>query len=128
MKAFILLSLVFSFWFGGVGRAVKPDDILLAIQSGDASRISNFFDSRVDISLPDGLSSFSKAQAHMVMKNFFSKNGGVKSFELKSRSIQKNQQSIVGILQTNKSRYRATFFMVGVGGDIILKEIRFQPE
>jgi len=47
------------------------DDITGAMRSGNINKLSRYLDSRVDISLPEKSDTYSKSQAEMVLKNFF---------------------------------------------------------
>ena len=51
----------------------EMDSVVIALKSGNANLLSRFFDNRVDISLPDKSDNYSRSQAEMVMKDFFSK-------------------------------------------------------
>jgi hypothetical protein len=47
------------------------DEVLAALRSGNATQLAKYFDSRVDISLPNRSDNFSKNQAEMILKDFF---------------------------------------------------------
>ena len=88
MKAFftiILLSVGFLFSGFRPADRVEMDSVVIALKSGNATLLSRFFDSRVDIILPEKSDNYSRSQAEMILKDFFSNNGGVKSFEVKHR-------------------------------------------
>ena len=50
------------------------DNIGNAIKSGSSKEVAKFFDSSVEITIQDKESVYSKVQAEMVLKDFFSKN------------------------------------------------------
>ena len=131
MKAiftFILLStgLIFS-GFTPKNNA-EVDSVVVALKSGNANQLSRFFDSRVDITLPEKADNYSRSQAEMILKDFFNNNGGVKAFELKQRGENNGANYVIGLLTTNNGRYRTTLFMKVKGEKQLLQEMRFQQE
>lgn len=101
------------------------DDVVAAIRAGDASGLARYFDERVDISLPDKSDTYSKTQAEMIMRDFFS-NKGVVSFEVKHKGEQGGAQFCVGELKTKQGSFRTHLFMRQRGDRQLLQEIRFQ--
>lgn len=49
---------------------IQKDEIVDALKSGDAEKLSRHFDQTVDISMPGKSNSYSKGQAEMVLKIF----------------------------------------------------------
>src|ERR1700735_5484276 len=60
------------------------DDITVAIRLGNAGELSRYLDSRVDISLPEKSDTYSKIQAEMIIRDFFTTNG-VQNFLIKHK-------------------------------------------
>ncbi|GAB2679939.1 hypothetical protein GCM10027036_37660 [Flavihumibacter cheonanensis] len=129
MKAFytiILLStmiLVSAFKTGA-----ELDSVLGALKTGDATQLSRYFDSRVDITLPEKSDNYSRSQAVMVIKDFFISTGGVKTFELKHHGENNGSNFLIGVLQTNNGSYRTTLFLKQKGEKAYLQEMRFMEE
>ncbi|MEO6288910.1 MAG: DUF4783 domain-containing protein, partial [Ginsengibacter sp.] len=48
---------------------LEMDDVVIALKSGNASQLSKYFDSRVDIGLPDKSDNYSRVQGEMVIKD-----------------------------------------------------------
>lgn len=102
------------------------DEVIGALRSGNASQLSNYFDENVGLTLPDKSDSYSKAQAQLIVKDFFN-NNGVKGFELKHKGDGTGgSQYCVGTLQTSAGNYRTNVFMKMKNGKEVVKEIRFQ--
>lgn len=102
------------------------DDVINALRIGDASNLSRYIDESVDISLPDKSDNYSKAQAVVILKDFFA-NNGVKNFELKHKGDQGGREFCIGTLQTRSGNYRTTVFMKLKSSKQVVSEIRFQP-
>lgn len=101
------------------------DGVIGALRSGNSSELSKYFDDNVELTLPDKSDSYSKAQAQLIVKDFFG-NNGVKGFELKHKGDSPGGHFCIGTLQTNAGNYRTNVFMKVKNGKEVLKEIRFQ--
>lgn len=105
------------------------DDITGAIRVGNAGELSRYLDNRVDISLPDKSDTYSKIQAEMIIRDFFSTNGGVQNFLVKHKGTNgSGSEFCVGILQTHNGDYRTTLFIKQKGDRQLLQELRFQAQ
>jgi hypothetical protein len=101
------------------------DQVINALRSGDASELAKYFDDNVELALPEKSDNYSKAQALLILKDFFS-NNGVKSFEVKHKGEQAGGYFCIGTLQTKAGNYRTTVFMKTKSGRQLVKDIRFQ--
>lgn len=108
------------------GRGVDGlDDVAVAIRSGNAGQLSRYLDNRVDISLPEKSDTYSKSQAEMIIRDFFTTNG-VQNFQVKHTGENGGSQYCIGILQTRNGDFRTTLFMKQRGAQQLLQELRFQ--
>ena len=104
------------------------DDITYAIRVGNVGELSRYLDSRVDISLPDKSDTYSKIQAEIIIRDFFSTNG-VQNFTIKHKANNGGgSEFCVGVLQTRNGDYRTTLFVKQKGDQQLLQEIRFQKQ
>lgn len=103
---------------------VGIDEVIGAIKSGNAGELSRFIDDNVEITLPNKSDNYSKAQATVILKDFF-KNNGVKNFEVKHKGDGQSGQFCVGTLVTSSGNYRTTVFMRMKANKQIVKELRF---
>ena len=104
---------------------VEMDDVVIALKSGNASQLSRYFDTRIDLSLPDKSDNYSRTQAEMIIKEFFSSTG-VRNFELKHKSEKTGSNYCVGTLQTKIGNFRTTLFMKQKGDRHYLQDLSFQ--
>ncbi len=126
MKRTLLLLPVFliaisTFSQGGI------DDVISAMKSGNASGVTKYFDSYVDITIDDKGSNYSRSQGELILKDFFS-NNGVRSFELKHKGNNDNGDYCIGTLQTKNGNYRATVYMRLKGNKLVIQDIRIKQE
>jgi hypothetical protein len=101
------------------------DAVIGALRSGNATELANYFGENVELTLPDQSDSYSKAQAALILKDFFN-NNGVKTFEVKHKGDQSGGQFCIGTLQTRAGNFRTTVFMKNKNNRELVKEIRFQ--
>jgi hypothetical protein len=105
--------------------SIEIDDVVIALNSGNASRLSRYFDNRVDIALPEGTENYSRTQAEMVMRDFFS-NNGVRNFKVKYKSDKTGTNYCVGTLQTKSGNYRTTLLLRQKGERQYVQDLSFQ--
>jgi Domain of unknown function (DUF4783) len=113
----LFASALFSF-------ASSIDEVVSAIKVGDASRISRYFDNMVEISINDKSHGYSKSQAEMVLRDFFS-NKGVKTFKVAHRGNTNDSEYCVGSLATESGEYRTTIFMKVKGDKKLINSLEF---
>lgn len=101
------------------------DDITTAIRLGNAGELSRYLDNRVDIYLPEKNDSYSKIQAEMIIRDFFSTNG-VRNFVVRKMGFSGGSEYCVGVLQTKNGDYRTTLFTHQKGDRQLVQELRFQ--
>lgn len=101
------------------------DEVIGALRSGNSSELSKYFDDNVELTLPEKSDSYSKAQAQLIVKDFFN-NNNVKGFDLKHKGDSPGGHFCIGTLQTNAGNFRTNVFMKGRNGKEVIKEIRFQ--
>src|ERR1051326_1612265 len=86
MKAIItsFLVVVSVVALSSFGQQNSIEEVIGALRSGNAVELSKYFDDNVEVTLPVKSDSYSKAQAQVILKDFFS-NNDVKGFELKHK-------------------------------------------
>jgi len=124
MKHFFTLSLLVVLCSSFV-KFVGIDDVIAAMKTGNSAAVARFFDKSVEISMPDKSNSYSKSQAELVLKDFFTSNP-VKSFEIIHKGENAGSQYCIGTLQTKNGTYRTTIFMKQKDNSQVLQELRFE--
>jgi hypothetical protein len=127
MKAiFTSLLVAFAIVLSSFGQPNSIDEVIGALRSGNATELSRYFDDNVEVTLPVKSDSYSKAQAQMILKDFFA-NNDVRGFELKHKGDSPGGHYCIGTLQTKSGNFRAHVFMKSKGDKELVKELRFQP-
>ena len=101
------------------------DGVIGALRSGNSTELSKYFDDNVELTLPDKSDNYSKAQAQLIVRDFFN-NNGIKGFDLKHKGDSPGGHFCIGTLQTNNGNFRTNVFMKAKNGNEVIKEIRFQ--
>lgn len=114
LAAFSVMS-----WQGGI------DEVISALRAGSASEVSKYLDDNIDLTVPDKSDNYSKAQAQLIIKDFFS-NNAVKGFDLKHKGDSKDGHYAIGTLQTSSGNFRTNVFTKVKKGKEVIREIRFQ--
>ena len=104
---------------------MEIEDIVSALKTGNASQLSRYFDIRVDITLPDKSDNYSRTQAEMIIRDFFSYNN-VRNFEIKYKGENNGSKYCIGTLKTRNGDYRTKLFMKQKESKQVLQEIAFQ--
>jgi hypothetical protein len=125
MNRFFTLFLPCFLILSSFAISTSIDEVVVAMKTGNASQLSRFFDNSVEVSMPDKSNSYSKSQAEMVLKDFFS-NNNVTGFDIIHKGENAGSQYCIGTLQTNNGAYRTTIFMKQKGGAQVLQELRFE--
>lgn len=100
------------------------DGVIGALKNGSANDLSRYFDDNVELTLPDKSDTYSKAQAQLIVKDFFT-NNKVKSFDVKHKGDQNGGEYCIGTLSTAQGNFRTTVFAKNKGGKQLVNEVRF---
>lgn len=116
---------LFAAFFSLSSFEATVEEILGAFRKGDAMKISRHFDSLVEITLRDKSNSYSRTQAEVVLKDFFTTNT-VRSFTIIHRVNSNNGEYCVGTLNTQLGEYRTTILFKNRGDRKLVQELRFE--
>ena len=105
------------------------DEVATAIRSGDSKQLATYFGSSVDLTVINQEDVYSKAQAELIVKDFFARNPP-KSFTLlhKGSSKEGTVYGIGNMLSTNGKNFRTSFFLKMSSGRQLIQELRFETE
>lgn len=123
-----LVSLVALSSFGMLLPGGDLDTIALYIQTGKAKELAQHFDASVEIAILEKEETYSKAQAEMVLRDFFAKNRPASFKLIHNGSTSQYGVYGIGTLITDKGAYRTTIYMKKKGENLFIQEIRFEKE
>lgn len=124
----ILLSFILFFAFTSLSATDISEEIAAAIRSGNSKNISKYFIDNVDLKVVEQEDVYSRQQAEMILKDFFTKNP-VKSFSIIHKSAPKNgSQYIIGSLETSSGKFRVYFLIKSSGNETLIQQFRIETE
>lgn len=128
MKLLKLFLLVISIQ-GVVVAADLYDELADAIRSGDSHKIASYFDSKIELALSNQEDVYSKAQAELLVKDFFVKNPP-KSFSLvhKGSSKEGTLFAVGTLASSNGKTFRVSFVLKTIEGRNTIQELRFENQ
>ena len=103
------------------------DDVAAAVKTGNASNVAKFFSANVDLKILENEDVYSKAQAELILKDFFAKNP-VKSFIVIHKGTSKNgDQFTIGTYETvAEKKFKTSFFFKKEGSNLTIHQLRFE--
>lgn len=103
------------------------DDIANALRSADARQIAGYFGPTVELSVPGQEDVYSKAQAELILRDFFSKNTP-RSFTIVHKGAAKeNTLYAIGKMVSAKGKdFRVSFYVKSTGGKNTIQELRIE--
>jgi len=104
------------------------NNIAAAINSGDAKKLATYFNSSIDLTVPSSDGVYSKSQAEMIVKNFFTQYPPV-SFKINQQGTSnEGSQFSIGTLVTKTTKFRTYFLIKKVNGVPLIHQLQFEAE
>jgi len=104
------------------------NEIAAAISDANAGTLAKYFNETVDITLPDNEGTYSKSQAELIMKDFFSKNPP-DTFEIKHQgSSNKGSIYAIGTYSTANVSYRNYMLLKKISEDLKITQFRLEED
>jgi hypothetical protein len=99
------------------------EDVSNGVRSGNVSLIAPYFDNVVPITLANTLSTYSRSQAEMVLKDFFTRNVP-KEFMVVNSGNANNARFVIGELMTTTGKYSVYILLKEKDHVFYLQELR----
>ncbi len=108
-------------------QAQIPDEIIQSIKSGNAKALSGFFNQNVELVIPEGDNVYSKAQAQLIVNDFFS-NHSPQNFAIIHQGGKEGAQYVIGNLGTKKGSFRVYFLLKKSDGKDYIHQLRIEKQ
>lgn len=132
MKRTLPILVIFCFLhiYTGFAQQVNINDgIISAIKAGNSKELAKFFNSNIELIILDKEGVYSKSQAELILKDFFSKNVPTQDRFLKLHEGGKDASKyVIGTLITTKGRYRVYYLMKSLNNDLSIHNFRIEDE
>jgi len=106
-----------------------PDEIYTAIKAGNSKVLAKYFNANVELVIIDKEGVYSKTQAELILRDFFSKNipsNLVKRHE--GKSGKEASKYVICTLTTSKGQYRVYFVMKNSNGEFTIHQFRIEND
>lgn len=104
-----------------------PGGISIAIKAGNASELSQFMNSTIELLLLDKEDFYKKNVAEAILKDFFQEYQ-TKDFTIRHQGAKNDAQYAIGNLRTEKGDFRVYFLLKKVNRDLLIHQIRIEPD
>ncbi len=98
-----------------------------SLESGNLKKLSSIFYNSVDITFSSKAKTYSKSQALIIIKKFFSKHEP-KSFKIRQKGKSSSNSTLfaIGKLVSSNGTYQVYMFFVPSKDTYLLRELRFE--
>ncbi len=103
-------------------------DIANAIKNGNSADVAKYFNTTVDLSIPDNEGAYSKTQAELILKDFFTKNPPTSFTVNHNGSSNDNSLYAIGTYTAKSGSYRTYFLLKKSGTDYLIEKLEFESE
>jgi hypothetical protein len=104
------------------------NDISDAIGKMDAKKLSDYFSSTIDLEMNEINGSYSKAQAEVILSDFF-KNNPVLSFTVNHKGDSDDgSKYFIGTYKTNARNYRIYGLLKKESDKLVIRQLQFDLE
>jgi len=104
-----------------------PAGISIAIKSGNATELSKYMNSTVELLLLEKEDFYKKAVAETILKDFFNAYH-TKDFVIRHQGARNDAQYAIGNLETDKGSFRVYILLKKVDQDLLIHIIRIEPD
>jgi len=104
-----------------------PSGISLAIKAGNATELSKYMNSTVELLLLDKEDFYKKVVAETILKDFFNEYH-TKDFVIRHQGARNDAQYAIGNLVTEKGNFRVYFLLKKVGQELLIHQIRIESD
>ncbi|GAF01500.1 DUF4783 domain-containing protein [Saccharicrinis fermentans] len=109
------------------GHAQFPSAIVQATNAADADELSKYFNSKIELVLPEKTGVCSDAQAKLVLNEFFKKNP-VTSFRVIHQGIRESSSFAIGKYQSGSTNYRFYFLTKNKDSKTYIHQLRIERQ
>lgn len=123
----ILVLILFGF-FAANATYSQNSVITNALNTGNIASISAYIDVHVSITILDNENTYTKQQAEIILKDFFTKHPSKSYATVHEGTSPEGSKFTVGNLVTSTGNFRTFFLIKQKGNSFIIQEIRFEAQ
>ncbi len=122
-----IIIFILSFGFVNESFSQLPDSIIKATQKANAQELSQYFNGKIELVLPQKSGVFSESQAKLVLEDFF-KHNPIKSFRIIHQGKRENSAFAIGKYQSTNNVYRFYFLTKNKENKTYIHQLRIEKE
>jgi len=104
-------------------------EVSAAIRSGNARDVAKHFGANVDLKLPGSEGTFSRNQAELILRNFFSRNAPQTFTVSHQGSSRDGSVYVIGVYASaNGGSYRTYFLVKRISDQMVLHQLQFEMQ
>jgi hypothetical protein len=104
-----------------------PPKVVNAVKQGNASELTPFLNTKIELVLPGESGIFSKEQAHFILKSFF-EDHKIISFEILHYGTRQNATFAIGQYNCANDHYRIYFLVKNTNDEPLIHQIRIEKQ
>ncbi len=104
-----------------------PDGIITALKKGNAGELAKYFSDNVELALSDLDDIYSKNQAELIIKDFFSKHPPT-GFNILHKGGKESSRYAIGNLSTSNGKFRVTILIKIKENISLINQLRIEKE
>src|ERR1035437_9083915 len=108
-------------------QAKIPAGISIAIKAGNASELSKYMNSTIELLLLDKEDFYKKNVAETILRDFFNEYQ-TKDFTIRHQGAKNDAQYAIGNLKTEKGDFRVYFLLKKVDQELLIHQIRIESD
>jgi hypothetical protein len=104
-----------------------PSQVINAFSTGNASLLVQNFNSTIELTLFDKEEIYSKTQAEMILRDFFTKHKPTQ-FKIIHQGGKENSKYAIGNLVCGSESFRITFLLKSEGNNLFIQQLRIEND
>jgi len=104
------------------------ESITAAIKAGNSVELANYFAPTLEIILPGSDGTFSKAQAEMIMKNFFAKSVPISFVVNQKGNSAGGAQFMIGTYKSKSEKLNVYILLKPVSNQLLIQQMHFEAD
>ncbi len=104
-----------------------PQGIVSATGNGNADKLASYFNDNIELVLPQKSGIFSKSQAQMILKEFFTNNPPA-SFKIIHQGSRQNASFAIGNYKSGGNVYRFYFLTKKTNNKLLIHQLRIEKQ
>jgi hypothetical protein len=104
------------------------EDVSAAVKAGNSKELAKYFSPTLEIILPGSDGTFSKAQAEMIMKDFFAKSAPVSFVVNQKGNSAGGAQFIIGTYKNKSEKLNVYILLKPVANQLMIQQMHFEAD